>query len=494
MSADAKRSVVALATLWAFACMAVVVAATALPARADGAFDTLAARWVDPLLTRPPVLDAASVLPGDEAAPTCPADGAEDGVLTLMLAVDLALCRNPQLRSTWAAIKVQAAALGEARAAWLPTATLGTSRIEDRTRYPASNQPPSALRNTTVNGTVNWRLFDFGGRAANQRSAAALLEAALADHDASLQRTLASVIAAYFDAQTAEASWQAKQQDEALARHTLETAQRRERRGAGAQTDTLQATTALAKASLDRSRAQGNCEKTRSVLAYALGVPAATSLHLAEDRIDPADDLRHDLNAWLACAQAHHPAIAAARAQLAAARKKTDVVRSDGLPTVDLAANYYGNGRPNQGLTPGNSRETIIGITLTVPLFEGFARTYKLAGAQAAVEQKEASLDDAEHQVLMEVVKAHADAMSALENLATSQTLLDAAQSAMDSVQRKFERGATDILEILGAQTALSDAQEERLRCRADWRSARLRLLANAGLLGLKDVEEAPAS
>ncbi len=39
--------------------------------------------------------------------------------LTLSEAMDVAICHNPQLQGTWAAIKVQAAALGEARAAYL---------------------------------------------------------------------------------------------------------------------------------------------------------------------------------------------------------------------------------------------------------------------------------------------------------------------------------------------------------------------------------------
>lgn len=51
-------------------------------------------------------------------------------------------------------------------------------------------------------------------------------------------------------------------------------------------------------------------------------------------------------------------------------------------------------------------------------------------------------------------------------------------------MHRKFDRGAADILEILSTQSALADAWLERIRCQADWRSARLRLVASAGGLG----------
>jgi outer membrane protein len=119
-----------------------------------------------------------------------------------------------------------------------------------------------------------------------------------------------------------------------------------------------------------------------------------------------------------------------------------------------------------------------------IPIFDGFSRTYKVRGAQAQAEQKEAELADTEQQVLMEVVKAHADAESALQNLQASETLLAAAQDSFAASHRRYDKGAADILEMLNTQSLLSDAQQERIRCLAEWHSSRLRLLASAGMLG----------
>ena len=121
---------------------------------------------------------------------------------------------------------------------------------------------------------------------------------------------------------------------------------------------------------------------------------------------------------------------------------------------------------------------------VTIPLFDGFSSTYKVRGAQAQVEQKEAALADTEHQIAMEVIKAYADATSSLKNLDASATLLEAAQSALAVSQRRYNKGAADIVELLNAQAALSDARHERIRCLAEWRSAQLRLLAGAGQMG----------
>jgi outer membrane protein len=460
---------------------------TTLPFPATaGAFDSLWALttpFQDPLRTVPERLQTGATLPGDGAPVPCPTKGFATP-LALGEAVDLALCNNPQIKAAWANIKVQAAAVGEARAADWPTLSGTVGRINDQTRYPGSGFGSSTIHSNTVNGSMSWRIFDFGGREANREAANHGLTAALANHDAVIQKILAEVIQAYFDAQTAKAAWQAKEQNEDIARSTLDTAKRREAKGAGARSDTLQATTALARATLDKNRAQGAYQKALSVLIYAIGSPTYMPVTLADDLGAGASQAVNDLNAWLEETQKKHPAIMAARAQLKAAQYRVTATRSDGLPTIDFSANYFENGRPGQSLTPTQTRERTLGIALTIPIFDGFSRTYKVRGAEAQVEQRGAELQDTEHQILMEVVKAHADAAAALENLQASEALLTAAQDSLSVSKRKYEKGATDILEILNTQTALSDAQQERIRSLAEWRSARLRLLANAGQMG----------
>nr|WP_284502686.1 MULTISPECIES: TolC family protein [unclassified Caballeronia] len=463
-------------------------------AQARDLVDVATTPFVDPLQANPSQLDAGKTLPGDASPYVCRSGSVNiPQPLTLSDALDLALCHNPQVQSAWATIKVQAAQVGVARAAYLPTLNAGVSKLNQKTVYPeAQFQVNSARNSTSQYATLTWRLLDFGGRGANRRSANALLDAALASHDAALQKNLADVIGAYFDAQTARANREAKETSEGIARQTLETAQKREARGAGAQSDTLQAKTALAKAGLETGRAIGGYEKSLSALVVAMGlqtqVLGADKLTLGQDYADVENTLQQGLQTWLTVAQELHPAIVAARARLESAKEKLTATRSEGLPTLDFTASEYINGRPDQGLSATRTHESVVGVTVTLPLFDGFGRTYKVRDAQAQIEVQEADLHTVENQVLGEVVKAHADAVSALRNLDSSRRLIDAAHDALENVRRKYDRGLVDILEMLSVQTALADAEQERVRALAEWRSARLRLLANAGTIGLKDV------
>jgi outer membrane protein len=449
----------------------------------------------DPLRTRPDVLSSGIVLPGDGQTWSCgsgygPIQLDFKEPLALNVAVDMALCHNSQVKNTWAAIKVQAAALGEARGAYLPTLNATTSKLHNKNVDLAGQIPDTSSRGRTKNYSLTYRLLDFGARSANLEAANQTLMAALASHDAALQKVLASVIGGYFDAMTAQAAYVSRAQALELARSTVQASERREKLGVAALSDTLQAQTALAKARLALHRAQGDKQKAVAVLMYAMGLqPTKAGLLLPTEHDVPQTQYVSDLTDWLQEAQTKHPAIASARAQWLVAQAKVKATQAAGLPTLDYNHNYYENGYPNQGLNALGTGVTTAGFVLTVPLFDGFASTYRVRGAQAQVEQSQAQLEDTEQQILMEVVKAHADAMASLENLQSSENLLTAARAAVVSSQKRYEKGAADVLELLSTQSALADAEQERVRCLADWRSARLKLIASVGSLGRSGLD-----
>ncbi|MEV4782600.1 TolC family protein [Burkholderia sp. LMU1-1-1.1] len=457
--------------------------ALALPCLAAASGLDFSPLSADPLgigLARP-----GALLPGDTLQRPCDAGAAPRQPVGVVEAVDVAMCNNPQLRAAWAAVKQQAGALGEARAAYLPTLSLSVNRL--RTDSHTGGQAEIVTGNTLY-GALSWQIYDFGQRAANEQAADGLLRAALASNDAALQKNLADTIQAYFDAQSARATWRARQLGANTAAATLASARRRESSGLLARSDRLQAATALARAQLDQNRADGNYKKAMALLVYVLGLPPGSDLALLEDDEDDGESalaMQLDrLEQWLRTAQEAHPAIRAARAEWAAAQSHTAAIRAENKPSVALSGNVYKNGYPGQGVSATASQVRTVGIAINIPLFDGYAHRYKVQGAEAQAEQKEQALADTEHRVLMEVVKVHADATAALRNLQASQTLMDAAQESMRTYERKYERGASDIVEILAAQTALADAREQRIICVSEWRSARLRLMADSGVLG----------
>lgn len=446
----------------------------------------------DPLLAIPDELETGVPLPDETMPPSCDGQANAPSPLTLKAAVVLALCNNPQIRIAWSNVGAQAAALGEARAAWMPTLSAGVGRLRDTNRYSGGTIEAQTVERSMANASFNWRVLDFGGRSANHRAAESQLAAALAGHDAARQKILLAVVQAYHDALAARAAATARSEQEALSSQTLALARRLEAKGAGTRGETQQAAMAHARAILECSRADATSRKAVAQLMYAMGMNmnTATVPELAGDpeAADGSLERLEPLNHWQEVARTRHPAIVAARSQLDAARTKIDAIGAEGLPTLDFSANRYRNGRPGQTLPLWSTQETTIGLTLNIPLFEGFSRTYKELGQQAQASAKEAELSDAMLQVSLEIARAHADAQAAQRNLDASVQLLDAATEAQASARRKFEQRAGNLGELINLQSALSEARQERIRCLAEWRSARLRLMAGAGILGKVDA------
>lgn len=439
----------------------------------------------DPLLTKPPILKIGPSLP-DGAAIECPPRVDLTKNLSLGEVIDLALCNSPQIKLAWMAIKIQAGALGEARSAYLPRASAAYSpRQQTQVNYPESIVNSNSITNGRMSyANLTWRIFDFGGGTANRASANYLLQSALASHDASIQKAMASIIQSYFDVLTNKVNVKAKTQASGFARSTWEAALRRESNGLSAAGDTLQALAALARAQLAASRADGDYHKANAALIFAMGLPANTKLAIQEPMNAYIKQDLKDLNELLLEAEKEHPAIKAAKAQWESSKEKITATRAAGLPALDFVGNFYQNGYPNQGVQQIKSNTTTVGLTFTIPIFDGFDTTYKIRGAQAQAEKAQADLENITHQILTGIVKSHADTVSSLANLEYSQKLLEAATAAASSSAKRYNLGVADILELLSAQTTLAEAQQERIRCIAEYRSARLQLLANMGVLG----------
>ncbi|OWQ45625.1 hypothetical protein CDL60_17235 [Roseateles noduli] len=413
--------------------------------------------------------------------PGCDVPVASDGPLTLTAAIDAALCRNIKTSTAWQSVQARTAEVGIARAASLPTVNASLLAQDTTTRTPGAFDPTSRMRGLGGSVGVNWRLFDFGERAANQSAADSLLAAAVASRDDAVRKTVGETVQAYFAALQARATLEARQQAARQAARTLAAAERREERGIAGRSDTLQAETALARARLSRQRAQADVDKAFSSLGYVIGAPVGTPLTLPARGQSDNDAPTPDLATLLDEARQHHPAILAARAQRDADARKVSATLSQGRPTIDFSLSHQRNGSSSQGAAAGRSSTVSAGFTLNIPIFDGYSNKYQVQRAQAQARSSEAQVTDAEQQVLSELVTAVADIQSSRASLDSSKQLLDTANTGLESAENRYQRGVGDILELINAQNALGDALESQAQCESLWHAARLKLLADIG-------------
>ena len=456
-----------------------------------------AAAGIDPFGTAGKVSRTrTSAMLGEAVADPCQF-GPVGSPIGLVEVVERALCHNPKTREAWANAKVQAAGLGVRQSAYLPSvsAGLGYGKQKTSTSYTAPFDVLDSQNNPTMRSgslKMSWALFDFGQRSSYVDQARALLGAANANHDATLQVAFVDAAQAYFDTLTALATVNAKRKAEMAAKESFQAAAAKYKAGVGGLTDQLQASTAYSQAQLETVVAEGELKNALGNLAIAMGLDVYTPLALAKpDEALPSTDFVRPIEDLIEEARANHPALIASRAAVKSAEANVAAMRAEGRPTISLASeltrsDQFGQqpavGYPNTDVSSTNKS---IAIQMNAPLFEGFGRTYKVRTAQGQVEAKQAEYAQIEQQVVMEVWKNYQSLTAETEGLKVAAELVDNAHESFNVARGRYKAGVGNIVELLNVQSALANAEQQRIKTMSNWHRARLKLAASIGRIGL---------
>lgn len=432
---------------------------------------------------------AAQPLPGDAAALDCVAE--LPNPLALADAIRHALCNNPRTRQAWHEAAARAAQLGVSHGAYLPNLTAGVSTSYNAVRNGFSPVKPNQVSGSSL--TLNWLLLDFGARAANVEQSRQQLAAAFAQRDALVQQLFVAAAQGWYEAAAAQAGVRAALEAEATAKASAEAAEFKSQRGAATVVDALQARTAWSQATLARVRAEGQARTALGALAHVMGIDVRSPIVLAPDAaLDPAtpldavpvDAFLSDLDRLIDDALLAHPALQAARAQVAAAEARLMAVRAEGLPVFNLSHSNFTNGRPGTTLPSSRQHERVTAISVSFPIFEGLSRSYRLHEQRAQIEARRAELAGQQSQVAYEVWRAFEALKVESSSLKASSDLMRSASEGLQAAQARYQAGAADTLELLAAQKDEASARQDRIQALAGWRVSRLRLLAGLGRLG----------
>jgi len=405
--------------------------------------------------------------------------------LNLAEVVDLALCNNPKTREAWANARYQAAQVGMAQSAYLPSVNLSVSAARNNG---SATQGGADLRYSQSQATLSadYLLYDFGGRAANLENARQLVAALNATQDASLQSVFLAAVQAYYQWFSAQAQVAAATESERAAGESLKAAIARHQIGTATPADQLQAQTALSQAKLTRIRAENDAMNAQGNLDFALGLPADQALKLAPPPgVKPDARFERDVAALIAAAKRRRPDLAAAEAQVRAAQAGVAAARATGMPSISLFANH--NNAHSSLFDPTQSNT--LGVSLSVPLFSGFDSHYRVMAAKAQVETKRAQRDALALQVGLDVWHAYQALLTENQALRAAADLLASASESEKMAQGRYRAGVGTIIDLLNAQSALASARQQQVQELYNWRLARVSLAQAMGQLDFVAIE-----
>ena len=265
-----------------------------------------------------------------------------------------------------------------------------------------------------------------------------------------------------------------------LARRLLDLATNQRNAGIATGLDVARAETRLASQQVQLAQAQTNLDTARLNLLRVIGSPLNAQL-------SPADAMRFDpqpppeAGAAIRQALGDRLELSVASEQLRIAEAERGAAMGGWAPTVAAFGDYGNSGlKPNDVNLPTRS----IGIRVDVPIFNGGRTRSEVQVATSQVRQAEMQLSDLRAAV-------EKDVRQALDNLATREEQMRAAQKNLDLAQRelslaqdRFQNGVADNIEVTSAQTALENARQMAVFSLAQFNTARLNLLSALGRPG----------
>lgn len=409
--------------------------------------------------------------------------------LTLADVTEAALCNNPQTRESYANAKVQAAQLGIAKSAFLPIVTDNIG-VNQNFVNPESASRGREFNNLSNSLAASYLLYDFGNRDAALENARQLLNAVSATQNAVVQNILLATIKAYYQVQSDIAAFEATKEAERFNQESFKAAEAKYKAGVSTPADKLQAETAYAQAVLNRVSAEGLLKNDYGILANVMGLNSNVPLNLVRSVDSPVNtsEIERDINQLIEYARVRRPDLVASEAQVSAAKASIEASRAAAKPTVSVGlTNSF-----QDGSNLSSSNTSTLGLTVTVPIFSGYAPTYRIRSAEAAAEAREAQRDQLKLQISLDVWTAFQNLRTAHETIKSAEVLVNSATESARVALGRYKAGVGNIIDTLNAQSALANANQQKIKADLNRNIARAALAQAIGTLDSVMIQSLP--
>ncbi len=386
-------------------------------------------------------------------------------------------------------VRTSEASVKQSYAAFLPTLSVSAGRqSQNGDRFDTQGNLVPFTGNPTNYSTglqSSLQLFDGGRRFFDVKRSKSDVDAAEAGETASLFNVALQVKQQYYNILAARESQSAAQAQVDQAQQQLRASSLRLRAGAAIVSDSLRSVVQLGNARLAMLTARNNLQLANATLTRLVASPRPVTATVS-DTVDQQVVIPSisELEALVQKA----PSIQQADAQLSSAHASLRSAKTAFLPTVNMNFSRSGSGiDPAFGI--GDKRYAYnqnLSFGLSFPLFNGLNREVTVARAIVAEDVAEVALRDAKFLAHQTLVQSLGQMSTAQEQVNIQIITVAAATEDVRVQQRRYELGATTLLDLLTSQTQLDASRNALIRARYDYRVAKAQLEALIG----RDLQE----
>lgn len=247
--------------------------------------------------------------------------------------------------------------------------------------------------------------------------------------------------------------------------------------GVVAKVDVLRSEVELADAQQTLIQAENAYHIAEATLNKIVGLPMDTTLKLQDSmQYTPYDN---DMKYCLDYAAEHRPDLEQARQNVEAAKGALKVARSGYMPQVSASASQNWNDTNWPGDENGNWS---VGVGISMNIFDTGVTLSKIHGAEADLAKAEESYRDAVDSIMLEVRSTYLNLREAEKRIKTTEVAVAKAEEDYHIAQVRYMAGVGTNTDVLDAQVALTDAQNNYVQSLYDYNTSKTSLETAIGV------------
>jgi len=414
---------------------------------------------------------------------------AEKAVLTLEEAVTIALERFPDVAMAEAAADSLKGLIREVRSQALPQISIDANGMRSRDpsflNSPAFDNFPEELREAiqpvasnmflySVN--ISQPLYTAGKIGTALKLASVESEGAEIDINRTRQDLARDVVRSYYALMWAERYKGVVAETQEQRKLHAEMALTRLKNGVATEVDVLRSQVAVSNGAPELVRADNAIRQTRALLNYLLVRPIDFPTEVVGNFQEKAWD-EWDLDALMREASLRRPDLARLRNAERSAELQVDLARAESRMRLETNFSYGISARKPENLLNSLYASWRFDVSFTLPIFDGYRRSGLVYQARANQRAVRLEREKFEQQVRLDLQQGTDDLKAAMETIAAARANIGQAERVLQMMQDNYKYGAATTLDIVDAQTALSEARNNLLRGLHAYTIARANLL-----------------
>ncbi len=287
---------------------------------------------------------------------------------------------------------------------------------------------------------------------------------------------MATVGLLYYEALRADEAVKARQADIGLSQQLLKLAKDRKAAGVATGLDVTREEVQLENHKQRWLVSQNEQESARLNLIRALGLNFDLRLVLT-DELKFIDMVQEKTGDALTVARENRAELKVQNTRQKLAELSLSSVTSERLPSLSLNGDYGWIGvKPDDALATRT-----IGLTLSVPIFDGGQREGRISESRSRVRQESIRMKDVSDQVTLEVRNALLTLESTMQQIAVSEKGLELALKELTFARDRFAAGLATNIEVTNAQTSVARARDNQIEALFRFNASRINLARAKG-------------